>query len=116
MDSFSAYCVIFLPVFAGRTGRKSLFDKDVPQNGKRRFQEGLFFHGIRVEIFRLNRLVFLRVTHQVDDERHQACSLLPFKAPPRIRKGGKFPKRQGVGIDSGDSGETEDEIVKRSRA
>lgn len=116
MDSFSAYCVIFLPVFAGRTGRKSLFDKDVPQNGKRRFQEGLFFHGIRVEIFRFNRLVFLRVTHQVDDERHQACSLLPFKAPPRIREGGKFPKRQGVGIDSGDSGETEDEIVKRSRA
>ena len=60
------------------------FDKDVPQNGKRRFQGGLFFHCIRVEI---------------------------FKAPPRIREGGKFPKRQGVGIDSGDSGETEDEIV-----
>ena len=111
MDSFSAYCVIFLPVFAGRTGRKSLFDKDVPQNGKRRFQEGLFFHCIRVEIFRFNRLVLLRIAHQVDDERHQACSLLPLKAPPRIREGGEFPKRQGVGIDSGDSGETEDEIV-----
>lgn len=93
-----------------------ILHKHLFQKGKRRFQCGLFFHYIRVEIFRFDRLVLLRVAHQVDDERHQTCSLLPFKAPPRIRKGDQFPKRQGIGVDSGDSGETEDEIVKRSRA
>ena len=80
----------------------------------------MLFRSVVVSVDRHLVPSVVEIEHLPEAERVQVVLIgadgLPFKAPPRIREGGKFPKRQGVGIDSGNSGETEDEIVKRSRA
>lgn len=93
-----------------------IFHKHIPQHRQRCFDHRLGLNAIGIEVGGFCRFALFRIADEVHHQRHQTCGLFPLKLSPCFGEYEQLPERQWIGIDSGDSGEFEDDFVNASSA